>query len=107
MELIRIPAGKFRMGAPTLGDAQDVLVEVSKSFLLGSTEVTAGQFKKVMGTEPWRDQRFVQPADDNPAVYLCLEDCTDFCRKLTERERTSGHLKPNERYRLPTEAEWE
>jgi sulfatase modifying factor 1 len=107
MELIRLPAGKFRMGDPSLGDAQYVSVEISKPFLLGSTEVTAGQFKKVMGMEPWRDQRFVQPADDNPAVYLCWEDCADFCRKLTELERTSGHLKSNESYRLPTEAEWE
>src|SRR5262249_30812598 len=43
------PAGNFKMGE---GD-DTVDVELSKGFWLGETEVTQGQWKKLMGTSPW------------------------------------------------------
>src|SRR5260370_869087 len=43
------PGGKFRMGEGD--DAVDV--ELSKGFWLGETEVTQGQWQKLMGTSPW------------------------------------------------------
>ena len=58
MVLIEIPAGKFTMGSPK--DEKDhqeseaqVSVTLTKPFGLGKTEVTQGQWKSVMGTEPW------------------------------------------------------
>jgi len=113
MELIELPAGKFTMGSP-LGEKDrsdnnedQVAVTLTKPFGLGKTEVTQGQWKSVMGTEPWYGQDLVKADKDRPATNVSCDDATEFCQKLTEIERKSGKLKANEEYRLPTEAEWE
>ena len=112
MELIEIPAGKFTMGSPEgekdhQEDEAQVTVTLTKPFGLGKTEVTQGQWKSVMGTEPWDGQDFVKADKDCPATYVSWDDVTKFCQKLTEIESKSGKLKADEEYRLPTEAEWE
>jgi len=97
---------------PTEGQ---VKVTLTKSFRLGKTEVTQGQWKKVMGTEPWategldklRKVRDVRSDKDCPATYVSWADARQFCDKLTELERKIGKLTDSEEYRLPTEAEWE
>ena len=81
MVLIEIPAGKF-----TMGDGE-VNVTLTKPFFLGTTEVTQGQFKKVMGTSPWDGQKNVQADKDCPASYVSWDDATAFCEKLTDLER--------------------
>jgi formylglycine-generating enzyme len=112
MELIEIPAGTFTMGSPAGEKARDedeaqVTVTLTKPFGLGKTEVTQGQWKSVMGTEPWDGQRFVQADKDCPATFVSFFDAVEFCDALTDLERKAGKLKANEEYRLPTEAEWE
>ena len=140
MELIEIPAGGFTMGSPEdekdrRVDEAQVAVTLTKPFGLGKTEVTQGQWKKVMGTEPWGgdvDRRIIEKISrsgeasltdkeretllaqavvkidqDCPATFVSWDDATEFCKKLTEIERKAGKLKANEEYRLPTEAEWE
>ena len=102
MVLIEIPEGKFRMG----GDPS--FHKNVYSFELGKYEVTQGQWKSVMGTEPWGQGRFVKADKDCPATSVSHYDAVEFCQKLTAIERKSGKLKVGEReYRLPTEAEWE
>jgi formylglycine-generating enzyme len=113
MVLIEIPAGKFTMGSPE--DEKDrrenevhVSVTLTQPFKLGKYEVTQGEFKKVMGTEPWKVTHVLVKADrDCPATYVEWGDARAFCKKLTTIERKSGNLKADEEYRLPTEAEWE
>ena len=112
MELVEIPAGKFTMGSPEdeeyhQVDEVQVTVALTKPFGLGKYEVTQGQFKKVMGTEPWNGADFVKADKDFPATCVDWDDATKFCQKLTAIERNAGKLKANEEYRLPTEAEWE
>ncbi|MFN9294371.1 MAG: formylglycine-generating enzyme family protein, partial [Planctomyces sp.] len=58
MVLLPIPAGTFTMGSPDTekdrdDDETQHQVTLSKPFYMGRTEVTQGQWKKVMGTEPW------------------------------------------------------
>ena len=103
MELIEIPAGKFTMGE--YGDA--VGVTLTKPFALGKTEVTQGQWRQVMGTEPWEGGEDVQADKDCPATYVSWDDAREFCDKLTELERKAGKLKVGVAYHLPTEAQWE
>ena len=112
MELIGIPAGTVTMGSPAdeknrFEDEEQVSVTLTKPFSLGKTEVTQGQWKEVMGTEPWDGQKYVKADKDCPATYVNWGDATEFCKKLTAIERKSGKLKADEEYRLPTEAEWE
>ena len=112
MELIEIPAGEFTMGSPAgekdhQPDEEQVAVTLTKPFSLGKTEVTQGQWKQVMGTEPWKGDPLVQGDKDCPATCVKWTDAVEFCDKLTELERKDRQLKANEEYRLPTEAEWE
>ncbi|MFM8726315.1 MAG: formylglycine-generating enzyme family protein, partial [Planctomycetaceae bacterium] len=104
MKLLLIPAGTFTMGSPAseIGRSDDEnqhQVTLTKSFYMGRTEVTQGQWRKVSRTEPWKAERYVLEGDDNPAVYVSWNDAVEFCEKLSALEG-----KP---YRLPTEAEWE
>jgi sulfatase modifying factor 1 len=62
-------------------------------------EVTQGQWKAVMGTEPWKGTQYVKEGPDYPASYVSWDDAVEFCKKLSEKEGKT--------YRLPTEAEWE
>ena len=111
MEFIRIPKGVFMMGSPRgeknrSREESQARVTLSRDFWLGKTEVTRGQWETVMGTKPWSGSGDPLGADF-PAVNSSWEDVTEFCRKLTDRERGSGTLPADEVYRLPTEAEWE
>ena len=113
IELIEIPAGKFTMGSPeTEKDRYDhheaqVSVTLTKSYGLGKTEVTQGQWKSVMGSEPWDGEDFVKADKECPATHVSWDDATEFCEELTKLEREAGKLKVDEEYRLPTEAQWE
>jgi len=102
MQFGLIPAGTFLMSEG--GSA--VAVALTRPFWLGKTEVTQGQWEKVMGTKPWSGSGGKSDAD-LPATHVNWDDVTEFCKKLTQRERDSGTLPANKEYRLPTEAEWE
>jgi len=100
------------MGSPV--DAKDrqkdeaqVSVRLTKPFGIGKYEVTQGQWKSVMGTEPWVEEFYVKADKDCPVYCVSWDDATEFCEKLTELERKAGKMKADEEYRLPTEAEWE
>ncbi|MFM8729018.1 MAG: formylglycine-generating enzyme family protein, partial [Planctomycetaceae bacterium] len=59
MKLLLIPAGTFTMGSPDSekgrsDDENQHQVTLTKPYYMGRTEVTQGQWKKVMGTEPWK-----------------------------------------------------
>ena len=105
MKLLLIPAGNFQMGSPKGESGRDSdegpqhRVEITKAFYMGRTEVTQGQWRGVMGTEPWKGESRVQEGEQNAASYISWDDATEFCRRLSQREGKT--------YRLPTEAEWE
>ena len=101
MEFVRIPPGEFMMGCSTSDNECDDdekpahQVTITKGFLIGRYEVTAGQWKAVMGKEPPNFK-----ADFLPAQFVSWNEAQEFIRRLNQRN--DGYL-----YRLPTEAEWE
>jgi formylglycine-generating enzyme required for sulfatase activity len=104
MKLKLISAGEFLMGSPQSeknrgSEEQQHRVRISESFYMQTTEVTQGQWKSVMGTEPWKGKTNVKEGPDYAASYLNWDDATEYCRKLSAKE--------GRKYRLPTEAEWE
>jgi formylglycine-generating enzyme required for sulfatase activity len=103
--MVLIPAGSFTMGSPasdsdaSSDEKPQFGVTISKAYYLGETEVTQGQWKAVMKTEPWKGETLVREGDNYPATHISWDDATEFCRRLSAKEGRS--------YRLPTEAEWE
>jgi serine/threonine protein kinase len=104
MKFVVIPPGEFEMGE----EDNTVPVTLTKPFRFGVHEVTQGQFRTVMGTEPWKDEGHsdVQVGENVAASRVNWMAATTFCKKLTESERAEGRLLTDEEYRLPTEAEW-
>ncbi len=110
MKLVYIPPGEFMMGS------RDTVEEVARKsggkntyfthehpqhrgkiitgFFMGSTEVTQGQYREIMGQNPSHFK-----GEDNPVETVSWNDAVRFCKKLSEKEGKT--------YRLPTEAEWE
>jgi formylglycine-generating enzyme required for sulfatase activity len=104
MTFNKLPAGTFTMGSPETeegryDDETQHKVTISKAFYMQSTEVTQGQWKGVMGTEPWKGKPTVKEGPNNAATYVSWNDAVAYCKKLSEKEGKT--------YRLPTEAEWE
>jgi len=104
MLLREIPAGTLLMGSPGnevghLDNETQHKVTISKAFYMQTTEVTQGQWKEVMGTEPWKGKSLVKEGANYAASYVSWNDAVAYCEKLSEKESVT--------YRLPTEAEWE
>ena len=92
LELAWIKPGSFAMGSPRAGDGDErpvTRVTLSAGFWLGVTEVTQAQWTAVMGKNPSAHR-----GDLLPVESVTWTEARDFCRRLTERERTAGRLPP-------------
>ena len=102
MEFLYISPGTFKMGSP-LGEPgreeQEVLhqVTISKGFYLGKYEVTQKQWVTVMGNNP---SRHPDCGEECPVEGVTMYDIEEFLARL-------HRLAAPDRFRLPTEAEWE
>lgn len=123
--MVFIPPGTFRMGSPMNEvDSSDsehpqTAVTISRGYWMGKYEVTQGEYLAVMGNNPsWFNgvrQDYPVPGTNTdygvdltrPVDTVTWYDATNYCAKLTERERLAGRIAPNAVCRLPTEAEWE
>jgi formylglycine-generating enzyme required for sulfatase activity len=101
MEFVPIPAGEFEMGSPL--DEEDRYdregpvhhVTIEKPFYMGRYEVTQQQWREIMGDNPSYFE-----GDYLPVEQVSWDDVQEFIKKLNEKEGT-------DKYRLPSEAEWE
>jgi formylglycine-generating enzyme required for sulfatase activity len=53
----------------------------------------------------WQKPGFAQ-TDEHPVVGVSWEEASEFCHWLTDTELKSGRIAANQRYKLPSEAEW-
>ena len=101
MEFVPIPAGEFDMGSPPdeegrYDDEGPVHhVNIEKAFYMGRYEVTQKQWRAIMGNNPSHFK-----GDDLPVEWVSWDDVQEFIKKLNEKKGT-------DKYRLPSEAEWE
>ena len=72
-------------------------VTLTKGFYMQTTEATQGQWKVLMGSSP---SVFKDCGDNCPVEKVSWNDVQAFIKKLNQQEGT-------DKYRLPTEAEWE
>ena len=101
MELVLIPAGSFRMGGDKkLEQAEDHetprhIVKISNTFYMGKYEVTQSQWSEIMNNNPSEFKEDIRPVE-----RVTWNDVQEFIQQLNNKEETN-------KYRLPTEAEWE
>lgn len=96
-EMVAIPAGSFEMGSRELYDDEKPVHRVSvRAFMMSRTEVTQGQWKSLMGSNP---SGFSNCGDDCPVDSVTWTEAKAYVQKLSERTGKA--------YRLPSEAEWE
>jgi formylglycine-generating enzyme required for sulfatase activity len=132
MQLALIPPGEFLMGSPEAearrnDDEFQHRVRITKPFYLGTHEVTLGQFRRFVEAQSYKteaeqdgqgsygynelsgtfekDARYTyrnpgfRQTDEHPVVIVSWNDTQAFCEWLSRKE--------GQKYRLPTEAEWE
>ncbi len=125
-ELVVIPPGRFTMGSPATEPERDPdegpqqAITIARRFALGRYPVTVGEWRAFVTAtarpDPpscsilvngevvdrrgasWRNRGFPQ-TDQDPVVCVNRQDALDYAAWVSAR---SG-----QRYRLPTEAEWE
>lgn len=102
MKFVFIPPGSFVMGSPESETGhqwheKQHRVNISKGFYMGETEVTQGQWEKLVGFNP---SSFSNLGKSFPVDTISWNEAVEFIRVLNKWEGT-------DKYRLPTEAEWE
>ncbi|MCU7835838.1 MAG: SUMF1/EgtB/PvdO family nonheme iron enzyme [gamma proteobacterium symbiont of Taylorina sp.] len=101
MPFVQVKSDCFSMGSPfleegRLNDEKEHQVCLSKDFWIGKFEVTQAQWQKVMGYNP----AFFKGCGSNcPVERVSWDEIQGFIIKL--------NLQTGQKYRLPTEAEWE
>jgi len=98
MEFIPVPGGCYEMGNKWGGGsyteypAHEVCVD---GFYIGKTEVTQGEWTKLMESNP----SYFKMGDDYPVENVSRAEISTFLQKMNQENRKG--------FRLPTEAEWE
>ncbi len=105
-EMVRVPAGS----AERVDARSGVTVRVStRAFFMGATEVTQGEYEKLMGRNP-----AIYKGDQRPVENVSWWEAIRYCNRRSEREKLLSVYDPatgradrrRNGYRLPTEAEW-
>jgi len=78
-------------------------VMLTSAFWILEHEVTQGEYHRVMGSKPSEHKL----GDNYPVEMVTWNDAKEFCDRLTLLDRGQGRISSPQRYRLPTEAEWE
>jgi formylglycine-generating enzyme required for sulfatase activity len=119
MEFVYIPPGEFMMGSPEDEPGRDDdetqhHVTLTRGFYMQTTQVTVGQWKQFVAENPdyqgdgknvWRckgmgEVEGFSQEDTHPVACVSWNEAQAFINWLNQKEKT-------DRYRLPTEAEWE
>ncbi|MBK6534612.1 MAG: SUMF1/EgtB/PvdO family nonheme iron enzyme [Deltaproteobacteria bacterium] len=98
-DMVRVPAGQFRMGDDRVrSEAPRHCVVLSMPFLLGRVPVTQSLWHEVLGALP--HLREVERHPEAPVIHVGYADILRFLDVLNGRDGAG-------RFELPTEAQWE
>ena len=109
LEMVSIPKGSFKMGAPARSEAQSRDNEIPqhqvtiKPFFLGKYPITQAQWAAVANLPKIQYDLDPDPSGfigkNRPVERVSWYDAVEFCARLSQKTGSS--------YRLPSEAEWE
>jgi formylglycine-generating enzyme required for sulfatase activity len=108
LNMIAIPGGSFRMGAPKTelesnSDERPIHSVTVAEFWMGQTQVTQAQWKVVAGLPKVNVELDVDPSGfkgaNLPVEKVSWDEAIEFCARLS--------VATGREYRLPSEAEWE
>ena len=115
INLTRINGGQIKLGAPRSERGQranelEYLVDLTRPYYIGKTEISVQQYRAVMGGGKSNDK--------SPITGVTWQQAARFCNRLSELEGVKpfylevngmirGFDSASRGYRLPTEAEWE
>lgn len=98
--LVRLPGGTYQMGSLPIEanrrDDETAHTVTVRAFSIGKYEVTQGEWKAVMGSNP---ASYGNCGDGCPVENVSWNDVQQYLARLNQLT--------GKRYRLPTEAEWE
>ncbi len=109
--LVGVPKGGYWMGSPDTDEDRRMPewpphhVLFDRGFWIGQTEVTQEAYNAVMSANPSRS--IGERELSNPVEQITWDDAVGFCEKLTLQQRAAEAIGPEQRFRLPSEAEWE
>jgi formylglycine-generating enzyme required for sulfatase activity len=113
---VRIEPGSFTMGSPGSEEGRDNdeaqhAVTLTRGFCLMATEVTQGQWRSVMGSNP---SGFASCGASCPVEQVSWDDAVAYANRKSQAEGLQPCYEGSTfvgvgctGYRLPTEAEWE
>lgn len=106
IDLVFVEGGSFIMGNANGGEDEKPEHEVQLSnFYISRYEITVKQYKEFCSKsgknmpDKNSEGKIITFLDDHPMTYVSWEDASEYCNWLSQMT--------GEKYRLPTEAEWE
>lgn len=107
--MVYIPPSTFLMGTPandtnrSPSELSPFPVTLTRGFWISQFEVTQSEYQNLLCTNP----ASMKANLECPVENVSWREATNYCARLTERERDALRLPAGYIYRLPTEAEWE
>ena len=106
IEFILVKAGQFKTLELDAETPQEETIELDHPFYLSKTEITQGQWERIMGSHTWQNSPEYNEfggygeGENFPVYFVSFADAQSFVASLNAKMS-----KPT--YRLPTDKEWE
>lgn len=112
LKLCWIPPGTFQLGSPATEQGREdhefqEEVTFQRGFWMAQTETTQSQWTAVIDSLPKAMIGQEPTGPLFPVFNVTWHEATEYCERLTNRERAAGRIGEGMSFVLPTEKQWE